>query len=129
VKDSSKSIIRVLVVDDDPSVRLLLGKFIELNGYLVETVGSGEEALELIQPHYFDIIFSDFQMYGMHGLDLAKEIRKFDLQVPIVIVSGVIHTLSDVDMIQYGVSKFCRKPFDLQEILEIIEELRVDLGL
>lgn len=107
---------RILVVDDDPAIRSLLSTFLEQLGYLVETVESGEAALELFNAETFDVILVDLQLQGMTGLEVASVIRSQDVNIPIALITGVAHILGEYDLEKAGIVKLFTKPFDLDDI-------------
>lgn len=112
---------RVLVVDDDPTIRLLLSKFLELQNCEVEIASSGDEALDLFNNTHFDVIMADLQMPGMTGIELAEMIRQQNSDIPIALITGVAHTLGEDDLERAGITKLFTKPFDLDEIAEWLQ--------
>jgi CheY-like chemotaxis protein len=114
---------RVLVVDDDPTIRLLLSKFLEMQNCEVETAAGGEEALDLLNAGHFDVIMVDLQMPGMTGIEFAEVVRQQHPDMPIALITGVAHTLGEADLEQAGISKLFTKPFDLDDIATWIQSL------
>ena len=115
-QESSAPEPRILIVDDDPAIRLLLSKFLEQLGYVVETTESGETALELFNTATFDVILVDLQLEGMTGLEMASVIRSQHVHIPIALITGVAHTLGEYDLEKTGISQLFTKPFDLDDI-------------
>ena len=114
---------RVLVVDDDPTIRLLLSKFLEMQNCEAETAAGGEEALDLLNAEHFDIIMVDLQMPGMTGIEFAEVVRQQHPDIPIALITGVAHTLGETDLERAGISKLFTKPFDLDDIAAWIQSL------
>jgi CheY-like chemotaxis protein len=79
---------RILVVDDDEDVRKAFMLALESEGYLVETVDSGEKAIESVKQTKIDLIFIDLNMPGIGGVTTVREIRKLEPHVPIYIVTA-----------------------------------------
>jgi CheY-like chemotaxis protein len=79
---------RILVVDDEPLVRESIKMILNLEGHRVETVGSGEKALERLAECDYDVVFTDHRMAGMSGEDLARAIKaKYPVQIVIMLTA------------------------------------------
>jgi DNA-binding response OmpR family regulator len=115
-QESHASRPRVLVVDDDPAIRLLLSKFLEQCGYRVETAESGEAALELFNAATFGVLMVDLQLQGITGLEVASVIRSQRVNIPIALITGITHTLGEYDLEKAGITKLFTKPFDLDMV-------------
>jgi PAS domain S-box-containing protein len=109
----------VLIIDDEPTVRLLTGKVLEHAGYSVLAAESGSNGLELYRRHRDAIaaVVLDMTMPGMGGLEVLKELRSLDPRVKVLVSSGfsedeVARTFSDE-----GFAAFLHKPFDPQDLL------------
>jgi CheY-like chemotaxis protein len=114
---------RVLVVDDDSTIRLLLSKFLEMQNYEAETAAGGEEALEILNAGHFDVIMVDLQMPGMTGIEFTEVVRQQHPDIPIALITGVAYTLGEDDLERVGISKLFTKPFDLDDIATWIQSL------
>ncbi len=114
---------RVLIVDDDEAIRSLLSLYFEQEGYDVETVETGEGALEHFEVGRFGLVMLDYYMPGMNGLEVASVIHRRDPDVTIALITGMAHTLADVDLTPTGISKIFSKPFDMCEIAEWLQYL------
>ena len=79
---------KILVVDDEVSVRNLLADFLKREDCLPTTCGSGEEALEILKKETFDVVLLDIKLSGMNGLEVLKEIRKNYASLPVVMITG-----------------------------------------
>ncbi|MCU1429406.1 MAG: Response regulator with domain [Actinomycetia bacterium] len=108
---------RVLVVDDDEQVRSLLGRFLGRRGYVLSFASSPAEALDTISGGNVDLVLSDVKMPGGSGIQLLETLRERNVDVPVVMVSGV----SDPDFadtaLALGASGYVTKPFDASQVL------------
>lgn len=111
--------LKVLVVDDDPSLRELLAVFLEQVGFEVRTAQDGQAGLNALGECHFDIIFSDFRMPGMTGLEMATRVRRIDPAIPIILVTGEPYALEAEALAQAGIRQVLRKPFMVNELLDI----------
>lgn len=84
--------IRVLIVDDDPALLNVIGLFLEGTGEISATlVHEGREALDRMEKEHFDVCISDFEMPGMDGISLLKEIRYRGMDLPYILITGGRH--------------------------------------
>ena len=79
---------RILVVDDDPSVRESIGLILAERGYLIETAESGQQALAIWKPKRFDLIITDLRMPAMNGQELLAQVRAIDPTQRVMLVSA-----------------------------------------
>src|SRR5687768_2754711 len=110
----------VLVVEDDPSLRLLCRVNLELEGYRVLEAGSIERAEEHLRASPVDVVLLDLHVGDRHGLELMPLLRESYPNVGVCLLSGT----SEVDPPkQEGVNHFIRKPFDLEELSRTVRTL------
>jgi CheY-like chemotaxis protein len=114
--------IKVLVVDDEEDFRQVMKFWLESKGYLVLTGANGEEAVKLSKEKTPDIIFLDFNMPVMDGIDALKRIREFDKLTPIILISAYVDDGKMNEAIKsFGVSGVFYKGKDFQEGLSLLE--------
>jgi CheY-like chemotaxis protein len=116
---------QVLVVDDDTGVRELMRILLEAADVDVRTARSGLEALTLVEKVRFDLLFVDYRMPGLNGLQLTAIVRRMYPQLPVVLVSGDLP--SDAAIRGAGVTRAMPKPFLVTELgtcLDLIEPAR-----
>ncbi|RYD72967.1 MAG: response regulator [Verrucomicrobiaceae bacterium] len=123
IKYPSQSL-RVLAVDDEPSVLEVLSLFLCEDGHQVETAASGEEALMHFQNSTWDVVLTDRIMPGMTGDQLVRAIRELAPQMPVVMVTGFIDAASALEMEKSGVDVIVRKPFTLASLRNGISSAR-----
>ena len=115
---------KILFVDDEEDIREVVKLRLETNGYVVDTAGSGEEAIRKVASNRPDMMILDVMMPGMDGLAVLKKIRKdeTDIHLPIVILTAkrkkMIGDLFELENIQ----GFIEKPFESAMLLDIIKK-------
>lgn len=110
---------RILVVDDEPMVRSVLVRLLELSGHEVLSAASGSEALSKVMNNSFDIVFTDQGMPEMNGRQLAAEIRNLKPALPIVLLTGDTEAGSPDETIDLVLSK----PFKRDDLESSIQQL------
>jgi two-component system chemotaxis response regulator CheY len=107
---------RVLAVEDEPLLRDLLSRALEIKGHRVETCGNGEEALAKIEKTRFDVVITDFRMPRMTGLELIRILQGRAERIPIVLMSS--NTLEELGVTAKDLAgvEYLRKPFGLTDL-------------
>jgi excisionase family DNA binding protein len=109
---------RVLVVDDEASIRELLSKTLSLGDYTVETVADGNSALaRMREGGDFDLVFADLKMPGMDGLMLIRQVKRIKPELPVIVITGFSTEGSAIEAINLGVSGYLTKPFRVPQVL------------
>jgi two-component system, NtrC family, response regulator PilR len=117
---------RILVVDDDLSVREVLGILLTREGYAVRAVASAEAALGAAEAEWPDLVLTDLNMPGLDGLELLRRLKAAgaragrDVQVVVVTAYGTTH--SAVDAMRQGASDYVLKPFDNEELRIVVRK-------
>jgi two-component system nitrogen regulation response regulator NtrX len=107
----------VLVVDDEAGVRTSLAAILGDEGYAVETVGSGEEALAALESRRYDVVLLDVWLPGADGLEVLRRIRGADSDLPVVVISGHGTIETAVKAVRLGAQDFVEKPLSLEKTL------------
>jgi DNA-binding response OmpR family regulator len=103
---------RILVVEDDSSIRLLEKRILETAGYAVDCAASGEAALELLSANRYTAVVADVMMPGMDGFDLTREIRnRFQKNLPVLLVTAVPDALKAAHQKDAKPLSVIQKPF------------------
>ncbi|MEM9696687.1 MAG: sigma-54 dependent transcriptional regulator, partial [Myxococcota bacterium] len=108
---------RVLVVDDEQSLRVALKAFLKRRGYEVEVAGDGEEAMGLIEGFGPDFILTDVRMPRMGGLDLLATLKAKGSETTVIVMSAYGNVETALEAIQAGAYDYVQKPFKNDEIL------------
>jgi DNA-binding NtrC family response regulator len=111
----------VLVVDDDASVRKVLGALLENAGWSTTRAASGAEALDLVRSADPDVVVSDLKMPGMDGLELLGHLRSAYPEIPVVLLTAHGSVDAAVEAMKRGAHDFLTKPFDKEQVLAIVE--------
>lgn len=112
----------VLVVDDEPGARESLEVILE-NDYRVLSVGSGQEALEILQRESVDLVLLDVNMPDMDGLAVLRKIREQDEEIDVVMVSALNLARKAVDAIRLGTYDYITKPYEPEDILSTVNRV------
>lgn len=108
---------RILVVDDEASIREVLSKTLALAEYDVDIANDGQSALERLRAAEYDLLITDLKMPGVDGLTVIREVRRSNPDMPIIIVTGYSTESSAIEAINLGVSGYLTKPFRVPRIL------------
>jgi PAS domain S-box-containing protein len=112
---------KVLVVDDEPSVRSLVRRLLESRGYTVEEASGGREALALVEHVSADVMVVDVTMPDLDGIEVVNRVRAMGLSVPIVLSSGYLDVSAARGLDHGSFQGFVGKPYRLADLLETIE--------
>jgi DNA-binding response OmpR family regulator len=113
----------ILIVDDEPNVRLNYRITLETEGYDVFEASSAAVALEALVGRSFDLAILDMRMPGMDGLQLLAEIRKVGITVPVMIVTAYSDVPHAVQAMKMGAIDFLQKPLRPEELRRIVAEI------
>jgi DNA-binding response OmpR family regulator len=112
--------VTVLVVDDDPSIRLLCRVNLELDGHAVEEAGSLQDARSLLADHRFDLVILDVHVGPDDARHLLGELRAERPELPIALLTG---TADREELIRAGADALIPKPFTIEELRGTVERL------
>jgi len=112
---------RLLVVDDELSVREVLTEGLEMFGYVARAAGSADEALDILRQEEIHLVLSDIEMPGLSGMDLLKRIRDGYPDIDVVMVTGVVDADVAVGSIRKGAYDYVTKPFNIEEVRFVVE--------
>ena len=114
---------RILLVEDEPSLRLTLTDRLSSEGYRVETAGDGETGLERAGEGVFDLVILDVMLPRKNGLDVCRDIRQQGLQMPILMLTAKGQVVDKVVGLKLGADDYLTKPFDMMELMARVESL------
>jgi DNA-binding response OmpR family regulator len=114
---------RILIVDDEPNVRLNYRITLELEGYQVDETGLSTEALKKVKVDKFDLVILDMRMPRMGGLDLLAAMRAQRVTTPAIIITAFSDVPNAVRAIQLGASDFLQKPLRPEDLRRVVQEV------
>jgi excisionase family DNA binding protein len=113
---------RVLVVDDEASIRDLLAKTLALAEYDVDVASDGRSALERMRMYTYDLLIADLKMPGLDGLAVIREAKRYKSDLPVIIITGFSTESSAIEAVNLGVAGYLTKPFRVPEVLKQAEK-------
>jgi CheY-like chemotaxis protein/glycine cleavage system H lipoate-binding protein len=116
---------RILAVDDEEVILDSFRKILVIDGYSVDTVETGQEALGLIQKHHYDFVFTDLKMPEMDGVDVCKSVKYLRPDIDVIIITGYATIESAVETMKFGAMDYVQKPFTEDELLEMVKKFLI----
>jgi CheY-like chemotaxis protein/glycine cleavage system H lipoate-binding protein len=113
---------RILCVDDEEVILGSFRKILVLDGYSVDTVSSGPEAINLIKSHHYDFLFTDLKMPEMDGIEVTKTVKYLRPDIDVVIITGYATVETAVDCMKLGAMDYVQKPFTEDELLDFVQK-------
>ncbi len=113
---------KILIVEDDQKMNQGLVHIISKEGYIVESVDSGEKALKKIKDTQFDLVISDLKLPGIDGRQLLKATKKYDADILFVIITAYGTVDTAVCAMKEGAEDYISKPFDMEELRLVIKK-------
>jgi excisionase family DNA binding protein len=108
---------RVLVVDDEATIRDLLAKTLALAEYDVDLAPDGRNAIERLRIIPYDLLITDLKMPAVDGLTVIREARRLKPDIPVIIITGFSTEASAIEAVNLGVSGYLTKPFRVPRVL------------
>ncbi|HVZ33428.1 MAG TPA: sigma-54 dependent transcriptional regulator [Polyangiaceae bacterium] len=113
---------QILVVDDEPNLRRVLGAQLSRDGYEVHTVEDGEAALKILQDQYVDVVITDLRMPRLDGLELLRRALALEPDLPVVIITAHGTIDNAVVALKSGAFDYITKPFDQNEVRNVVRK-------
>ncbi len=120
--DISNPKARILCVDDEEVILGSFRKILALDGYAVDTVENGKEALGLIQSHNYDFVFTDLKMPEMDGVEVTKSVKHIRPDIDVIIITGYATVETAVETMKHGAMDYVQKPFTEDELLAFVKK-------
>jgi len=113
---------RILIVDDEKNIRLMLSQALASDATLVETAVNGEEALQKLERSAYDLMLLDLRMPGMSGLEVLRQAHAQYPAMPVIVLTAHGTVESAVEAMRGGAVNFLQKPFSPREIRDAVEK-------
>ncbi len=113
---------KILCVDDEEVILGSFRKILVLDGYSVDTVETGQEALGLIQKHHYDFVFTDLKMPLMDGVEVTKSVKHLRPDIDVIIITGYASVETAVETMKYGALDYVQKPFTEDELIAFVQK-------
>jgi DNA-binding NtrC family response regulator len=111
---------KILVVDDELNMRLVLAAMLKKEGYEVFTAANGQEALKILKEATISVVATDLKMPGLDGMGLLEKIQMYDHTMPVIIITAYGTVASAVDALKKGAFDYITKPFEQEELKSVI---------
>ena len=121
--DTAAAPIRVLVADDEPSIRQLLTATLAPQGYEVTAARDGDEAKRLLERESFEVVITDYQMPGLNGIDVLRFAKLMNAGCQVVLITGRDGPGVKEKALAYGAADYIQKPFSLDAITRAMASL------
>ncbi len=111
---------RILIIDDEDSIRDYLSMMLEREGYEVSASEDGKKALKLNSKKSYDVVITDIQLPGMSGLDILTTLRESDPTLPVIIITGHASQESAIEALNIGAFYYLLKPVSNEELKQVV---------
>lgn len=119
-RDTSSA--RILVIDDEDSVREILSRMLKAKGHKVIVASDGEEGIELFKREKFDLVFTDLGMPKLSGWEVGRTLKGLNPKVPVAMITGWGMELNREKMNENGIDLVVCKPFEFDQVLQLVSE-------
>lgn len=117
---------RILVIDDEPSLRQSFTRILQKEGHDVTTAANGQEGIDLVSRHPFDLVYLDIRMPDMNGLDVLRTIHERYPELPVILFTAQPDLNSALDALRHGAKDYLLKPLKPQMLIEHTETILVN---
>jgi len=111
---------RILIVDDEPDMRLAVRNVLRLRGHEIVEAGDGPTALEILSGEDVDLMLLDIRLPGMDGIEVLEKAKAIKSSLPVVMITGYGHIQSAVNVMKLGASEYLQKPFENAQLVEMV---------
>ncbi|MGB9629645.1 MAG: sigma-54-dependent transcriptional regulator, partial [Thermodesulfobacteriota bacterium] len=114
---------KILLIDDEPLMRMTIQDALESEGYQVGVAETGQKGLALFSKNSFDILITDLKLPDLDGLQILKEVKMTNPETQVILITAYGSIDSAVTAMKEGASDYLTKPFSMDELLLIIQRL------
>ncbi|MCR1835455.1 response regulator [Oceanobacillus caeni] len=114
---------KILIVDDQMGIRLLLKEILKNEGYEIEEATTGKEAIDRISVNSFDLMILDYKLPIMDGTEVLEKLEKDNVEIPAIVMSGLVENIASEAMKSKLVKSVIAKPFNINEFVEKVHDI------
>ncbi len=114
---------KILYVDDEEALRILVKSQLTLEGFDMETADDGDTALEMLKNNKYDLILLDIRMPRVDGVEVLKNLKQSGSQTRIIMLTAVTELSSAIDSLKLGANDYITKPYDIEDLLGCISRV------
>jgi DNA-binding NtrC family response regulator len=114
---------KVLIVDDEKSIRDLLADILSLGNHQIQTAADGETGFAAVEREGFDVIFTDQGLPGMNGMEFSARVKKIRPEIEMVLITGWGSQIDETQLKDFGIGYLVSKPFSMKDISELIRNI------
>ena len=119
---------KILIVDDEPRILLLLQSLLKANGYDVETARDGDAAIEVVRKGGVDITVTDLRMTPMDGMTLFRELKAISPSMPVILLTAYASVETAIDAMKSGIFDYLTKPFKVDDMIACLKRAEEQLA-
>ena len=119
---------KILVVDDEENARIALSRILAREGYVVDSVSNGFEALNYLRQQEVDLILTDINMPEMNGIDFLKELNKSFPHTNVIMITAYGGVETYIESMTQGVFEYLKKPVKVEELKSILRKFFREAG-
>lgn len=114
---------RLLYVDDEDSLRMLVKSHLTLEGFEVDTASNGHEAVDMLKKQSFDLVLLDLRMPDGDGFEVLRFLNARNEHVPVIVLTGVDDVSIASECIKLGAADYLTKPYNFHELIDSVERV------
>ena len=114
---------RILVADDEETIRAILKEELEEEGYAITTAVDGEDAIRLLRQDKFDLVLADIKMPRADGFDVLRTVKAEQPSVRVIMLTGFADLKNAIESKRLGADDFVSKPYDIVDLVTTIERV------
>src|SRR6187431_2991188 len=113
--------IKILIIDDDLDMGMMLTRFLIRNGYDAQNTSSGTKGIEKVKEEHFDIVLCDYRLGDKEGKEVLIQIKNYNPDIIVLIMTGYSDIKTAVDVIKLGAYDYITKPLIPDEVLNVLK--------
>ena len=113
----------ILIIDDEPLIRLSISDALRIEGYNIQSVESGGEGLEAVKNNVYDVVITDLKLPGVDGLHILKGCKQYSPRTKILMITAYATVETAVEAMRQGAYDYITKPFSMDELILVVKRL------